>query len=121
MGVKMARIDINLHPIRKNAEGLSTAHSSLGIIRFADWESGYLLYLKSSLTGDEYESIRKYHSENPDFPHESTATGQFFSEARFEAYQTLGFQIGDDVFSNAETLGEFQILRTGEMSDRGST
>ncbi|UCE63766.1 MAG: patatin-like phospholipase family protein [Nitrospirota bacterium] len=103
-------IEIDLDPIRKNAEGLSTAHSSLGIIRYADGETGYLLYIKSSLTGDEYEYIRKYQSENPDFPHESTA-GQFFSEARFEAYRSLGFHIGDELFSNAEALGEFKKLQ----------
>ena len=113
-------IDINLDPIRKNAEGLSTAHSSLGVIRYADGETGYLLYIKSSLTGDEYEYIRKYQSENTDFPHESTA-GQFFTEERFEAYRSLGFQIGDEVFSNAEALGEFQKLCPGEMSDSGSS
>ncbi len=114
-------IDIDLDPIRKNAEGLSSTHSSLGIIRYADGETGYLLYIKSSLTGDEYEYIRKYQSENPDFPHESTATGQFFSEARFEAYRSLGFHIGDELFSNAEALGDFHKLRSGERSERWST
>ena len=78
------------------------------------------MYLKSSLTGDEYEYIRKYQSENPDFPHESTATGQFFSEARFEAYRSLGFHIGEELFSNADALGEFKKLRSGERSDSGS-
>jgi len=113
-------IDINLDPIRKNEEGLVSAHGSLGTIRYADGETGYLLYIKSSLTGDEYEYIRKYQSENPDFPHEFTATGHFFSEARFEAYRSLGFHIGDELFSNADALGEFKKLRSGERSDSGS-
>ena len=114
-------IEIDLDPIRKNDEGLTSAHGSLGTIRYADGETGYLLYIKSSLTGDEYEYIRKYQSENPDFPHESTATGQFFSEARFEAYRSLGFHIGDELFSNAEALGEFNTLRSGKRSDSRST
>jgi hypothetical protein len=66
----------------------------LGTIRYADGETGYLLYIKSSLTGDENEYIRKYKAENPIFPHESTAD-QFFSEARFEAYRGLGYHIAN--------------------------
>ena len=108
-------IDIDLDSIRKNTESLSSAHGSIGTIKYADGETGHLLYIKSSLTGDEYEYTRKYKSENPDFPHESTA-GQFFSEERFEAYRSLGFHIGDELFSNAEFLGEFKQLRSGGLA-----
>ncbi len=103
-------IDIDLDPIRKDEHGLSSKHWALGTIRYADGEIGYLLYIKSSLTGDEYEYIRKYRSENPSFPHESTAE-QFFTEARFEAYRGLGYYIGDQLFSNNEALGEFKSLK----------
>ncbi len=62
-------VDLDLDPIRKNAEGLSSAHWALGTIRYAGGETGYLLYVKGSLTGDEYEYVREYRSKNPNFPH----------------------------------------------------
>ncbi|KYQ90313.1 patatin family protein [Tieghemostelium lacteum] len=56
-------------------------------------EVGYLLYIKSCLTGDEDEIIKEYQSQHPSFPHEST-TDQFFTEAQFESYRSLGYHIG---------------------------
>ena len=35
-------------------------------------ETGYLLYIKSSISGGETEYIREYRSRNTAFPHEST-------------------------------------------------
>ena len=61
---------------------------------FAPAEEGYLLYLKSSITGDEGEIIREYRHGSPTFPHESTAD-QFFHEGQFEAYRALGQHIGE--------------------------
>lgn len=108
-------IDIDLEPLRKNEQGFSSTHWVLGTIRYADGETGSLLYIKASLTGDEYEYIRNYHSENSLFPHESTAE-QFFTEARFEAYRGLGFHIGDQLFSNSEQLGVGFPLFHGKVS-----
>ena len=56
-------------------------------------EIGYLLYLKSSLIGDEDQVIKNYKSANTAFPHESTAD-QMFGEGQFEVYRRLGFKIG---------------------------
>jgi hypothetical protein len=58
---------------------------------------GHLLYLKLSLTGNEGEFIRRYRLNEPAFPHTSTAN-QFFSEAQFEAYRSLGEYVGDKMF-----------------------
>jgi len=110
-------IDIDLDPIRKDAQGLSEKSSALGTIRYADGETGYLLYIKPSIKGGEYEYVRLYHSDNPDFPHESTAE-QFFSEARFEAYRGLGYQIGDQLFSDDDALGELAALKQRGADDR---
>ena len=44
-------------------------------------ERGTLLYLKSTLTGDESPYVRAYHEAQPAFPHESTAN-QFFTETQ---------------------------------------
>ena len=53
--------------------------------------------MKSSLTGNEGEFLRRYRIDDPAFPHDPTAD-QFFSEARFEAYRSLGEHIGDKLF-----------------------
>ena len=63
----------------------------------AEAETGYLLYVKSSFTGDEDEVIRQYRHQHPDFPHEATAD-QFFDEGQFEAYRALGQHIGEGLF-----------------------
>ncbi len=91
-------IDIDLSKIR---EGKS--HWALGKIcygtgketseqEFCKIEYGYLLYVKSSLTGDENEYIQTYKRNNANFPDETTAD-QFFNETQFECYRSLGEHI----------------------------
>jgi hypothetical protein len=88
-------IDINLDELRLNADLHSGVHLVVGQITYpGDKERGYLLYLKSSCTGDEDEVIGEYRHRSPDFPHESTAD-QFFNEGQFEAYRALGEHIGE--------------------------
>jgi Patatin-like phospholipase len=65
-------------------------HAVAAAIDYPDAPPGILLYLKSSLTGDENDLIIKYKNDNPSFPHETTGD-QFFGEAQFEAYRALGF------------------------------
>ncbi|MEE8160734.1 MAG: vWA domain-containing protein, partial [Acidobacteriota bacterium] len=108
MGIE---IDIDLDSLRKDEQGLSSTHWAHGTIRYADGKTGYLLYIKSSVTGDEYEYVREYRERNPEFPHESTAD-QFFDETRFEAYRALGYHIGDQLFSHDDAMGEFRTLKT---------
>jgi hypothetical protein len=90
-------ININLEDIRTDAEGISKAHWTLGTIQYGQGadgkeEIGHLLYVKSSLTGDEAEYIRAYRRKNPTFPHQTTAD-QFFDETQFECYRALGEHI----------------------------
>jgi hypothetical protein len=73
-------------------------HSALGIIHYDNGTQGYLLYLKSSLTGDENDYVRDYSRRNPSFPHETTAD-QFFSEEQFEVYRALGFHVAFDALN----------------------
>jgi hypothetical protein len=88
-------IDINLDELRLNADRHSEGHMAIGqIIYPGEQERGYLLYLKSSCTGDEDEVVGEYRQRSPDFPHESTAD-QFFNEGQFEAYRALGEHIGE--------------------------
>ena len=84
-------------------KGLSHSHFAFCRVRYPtdsrDGEAsyGYLIYLKLSLTGNEGEFIRRYRLDEPAFPHHSTAD-QFFTEAQFEAYRSLGEHIGDKMF-----------------------
>jgi hypothetical protein len=59
-------------------------------------EVGYLLYQKSSVTGDEGTMIREYRDRFPSFPHQSTAD-QFCDEDQFEAYRALGQHVAEQV------------------------
>ena len=56
-----------------------------------------LLYVKSSITGDENDYIVDYKRRFPTYPHETTAD-QLFSEEQFEAYRALGFHAVNEVF-----------------------
>lgn len=63
-------IKIDLADIRTDKEGISKAHWTLGTIQYGQGddgkeEIGHLLYIKSSLTGDETEYIRAYRRKNP--------------------------------------------------------
>jgi hypothetical protein len=100
LGVK---IDIGVDALRLSDKGLSHSHFAFCRIRYPRDERdgaenyGYMLYLKLSLTGNEGEFIRRYRLDEPDFPHHSTAD-QFFTEAQFEAYRSLGEHVGDKMF-----------------------
>jgi hypothetical protein len=91
------RIEINLDELRRNRDGLSRSHFQLCRIRYRDGRFGYMLYLKLSLTGNEGEFLRRFRLDEPAFPHHPTAD-QNFSEARFEAYRSLGQHVGEKLF-----------------------
>jgi hypothetical protein len=99
-------IDLDLDDLRLNKEGLSRSHFRFCRVRYPKLprgqgeDFGYLLYLKLSLTGNEGEFIRRYRLDEPAFPHHSTAD-QFFSEAQFEAYRSLGEHVGNKLFLRA--------------------
>jgi hypothetical protein len=67
-------------------------HVAIGTIDYGGGETGYLMYVKASLTGDENDYIRDYARRYARFPHESTGD-QFFSEEQFEVYRALGFHM----------------------------
>jgi hypothetical protein len=107
-------IDIDPAPIRRGPSGASGAHCVIGTIWYPEDEPafiagltgnltdltagrrprarGWLLYIKSSLTGDEPADVTEYQSAHAEFPHESTAD-QFFSESQFESYRRLGLHV----------------------------
>jgi hypothetical protein len=116
MGIE---INIDLDKLRKDSQGYSKAHWSLGEIVYANGELGQLLYIKLSVTGDEPEYIRSYRSNHPDYPHESTAD-QFFSEDQFEAYRALGEHCCEGMLKDVEDIGGFAGLKDKPQLNPGS-
>jgi patatin-like phospholipase len=86
-------IDIDLSPLKPNADQLSKQHIAVGAISYDPKgdkkDNGLLLYLKPALTGDEPVDITQYRTRNKDFPHETTGD-QFYDEAQWESYRRLG-------------------------------
>lgn len=105
--IRYARIDlgitiaIDVEELRLTASGTSTRsarHFTVGVIDYGDEQCGHLVYVKSSMTGDEPETIRQYREMNPTFPQESSSN-QFFTERQFEAYRALGEHIITDMLA----------------------
>jgi hypothetical protein len=117
-------IEIDLDDLRLRNDGLSRSHFQMCRIHYPKTISqpsgiGYLIYVKLSLTGNEGEFIRRYRTDEPAFPHHSTAN-QFFTEAQFEAYRSLGEHVGDKLFMKA-IVGELaseEFLSVEEWFDR---
>jgi hypothetical protein len=89
-------IDVSRIEVVKQTE-FSGAHCVTGRIRYdkidEGGEVGTLLYIKPSLTGNEFADIVNYRKTNKTFPHQSTAD-QWFDETQFETYRSLGYNIG---------------------------
>jgi hypothetical protein len=99
--VRRIRLDLGipiLFPsldITKAGQGTTNAHAAIGKILYSvvdgpDAPDGTILYIKATLSGDEPIDVRNFASSDPAFPHDTTAN-QFFDEARFESYRTLGY------------------------------
>lgn len=110
MGIE---VDIDLTMIRPAPDtGLSRSHCAVGRIRYPDRpdQESVLIYMKNSLMGDEPETVLNYKAMCSDFPHESTAD-QFFSDAQFESYRSLGNHIARHTFARWLKGPEFQFAR----------
>jgi hypothetical protein len=93
-------IDLNLDALQPIGDpGVSHVHYSLGTIIYpGETSCGHLVYIKSSVTGDEPLDVIEFRKRHAEFPHTSTAN-QFFDESHFESYRALGHHIGSQVFS----------------------
>ncbi|HEX6632096.1 MAG TPA: hypothetical protein VF048_13440, partial [Gemmatimonadaceae bacterium] len=112
-------VDIDLTMLRPDpATGLSRSHSAVGRIRYPDrpQQESYLIYVKSSLTGDEPEPVLNYKTTCPDFPHETTAD-QFFDDAQFESYRTLGWHLAEHTFGRWVTMPAFAEVAAYHMPE----
>ena len=94
------------------------AGQDLGAVKEATGRArGWLLYLKSSLTGNEPADVIEYQSRNPDFPHQSTGD-QFFSESQFESYRRLGLHVLREAFEGVQSkVGEVTEWKKPPVAD----
>jgi hypothetical protein len=91
LGVDMSLRATRSHP--PPGELHSTLHCVVGDVKYPNGESGILLYLKASITGDEPDGVLEYKARQPAFPHHSTMSDQFFDESQFESYRKQGVHI----------------------------
>jgi hypothetical protein len=111
-----AEIDLDLRPLRRQADTqYSKVHCVVGTIRYPpppgeganaqvatecknmgdnddDAYTGVIVYMKSSLVGDEPADLLTHQLKCAEFPQDSTAN-QWFAETLFEAYRRLGHHI----------------------------
>jgi hypothetical protein len=98
-----AEIDLDLRPLQRAKDSeYSVAHCVVGTIRYPENPDnpGTVVYIKSSLTGDEPADVLNYKKEDSCFPHDST-TNQWFTESQFESYRRLGHHVAFSVFEPA--------------------
>jgi hypothetical protein len=95
------------------------AHWVIGDVIYPNGFRGELLYIKSSLTGDEPVDVREYSWRAVKFPHQSTAD-QFFNESQFESYRALGWHIMRSIpaFIDAD---DFQDLFRSAKTNSGQS
>jgi hypothetical protein len=115
-------IEIDVQPIRPRlGRGHSKWHCAVGRIRYdcidPAAEPGLLLYIKTSLTGDEPCDVLNYAIEHGPFPHQSTLN-QFFEESQFESYRALGQHVGLEVFGAAARDADIDDAMSDETHRR---
>ena len=113
MEVKQIRLD--------GSSGQSAWHCAVGTIRYDQADAaetpGTVLYIKSSLTGDEPADVLRYAALHVEFPHESTSD-QFFDESQFESYRALGYHVACTVLQAVADPAEFQEMEVSELFTR---
>lgn len=93
-------ISIDTSKMRNDENGQCTHHWSEGTVQYSPTKTGKIIYIKSSLSGDENPYIKNYNAENKLFPHEKTID-QFFTHSQFEAYRSLGYHLVNSYFSES--------------------
>jgi len=135
-----ADIDLDLRPLQIQEEtGYSKVHCVVGTIQYPpppgakseaekrtscqclddtddDPYTGYIVYMKSSLVGDEPPDLLTYQLKHKVFPQDSTAD-QWFQETQFEAYRRLGHHISMATIPPALQPTETQINSRAEIPE----
>ena len=134
-----AEIDLDLRPLRVDEKtGYSQAHCVVGTITYPppledhkdvsdDWGTdctcmehqpqdlytGVIVYLKSSLVGDEPPDLLTYQLAHPSFPQDSTLN-QWFTGTQFEAYRRLGHHVAMTAIQPALAPGKIRYESQAE-------
>ncbi len=95
-------IQIDLSPLRPDANGMSRQAVVAGDIHYPEGDTGILLLFKPSTIGNEPADVAQYQTRNHAFPHESTGD-QFYDEAQWEAYRRLGEHVAHTAFRHIIT------------------
>jgi hypothetical protein len=106
-------VDIDLEMLRPDmTTGRSRRQCAIGRIRYPDRpdQKSWLIYLKTTLTGDEPDPVMNYKQDHPAFPHQSTGD-QFFDDAQFESYRALGVYIAEHAFGGWEAPGHHASIQ----------
>ena len=112
-------IEIDVEALRGQPDSeLSLQHCAVGTIRYdkldPEQKSGILLYIKSTLTGDEPADVLSYAAQNTAFPNQSTAD-QWFDESQFESYRALGEHSIHSIFGNIGDKDTVSDKRTEDL------
>lgn len=108
--------DLKPRPAERDVSLPDTPYHSIGIIDYpavdgADAECGIILYVKASFHNcNESAGVKAYAETHPDFPHEPTSD-QWFDEAQFESYRSLGFDIMTMILN--EAAGPCNVVQPG--------
>ena len=98
----------------------SGQHCAVGKIRYDKLDSeqkpGILLYIKSTLTGDEPTDVMSYAAQNKEFPNQSTAD-QWFDESQFESYRALGEHSIQSIFGKLGAEDKVSSKSTDDLFD----
>jgi hypothetical protein len=83
-------IEMDLGPLGR------TTHCQIARIRYSADETGFIIYIKPSLTGNEPADLIQYAKSHPEFPAARTRSNTF-AESDFESYRRLGEHIVDSL------------------------
>lgn len=130
-------IDLDLRPLQIQDDGFSQAHCVVGTIRYpppepetasheaevcgclgeedAGFYDGTILYIKSSLVGDEPADLLAYKLQHGTFPQDTTAN-QWFQETQFESYRRLGHHIALTAIRPALQPGQEKVQTRPEIA-----
>lgn len=100
-----------------DSEKRTGPHVAVGEISYPGGRKGTLIYIKSSLTGDENDYIFHYKKRYGAFPHETTAD-QLFSEEQFESYRALGFHASYRFFDRRDRFAHLDLKQNPCVGDQ---
>jgi hypothetical protein len=100
ISIEFSNPSLPMSPTGEPSAAFPGHHCAIARIRYSavdkEAEDGILLYIKTSLNGNEPADIKHYAVNNKTFPQQPT-TDQFFNEAQFESYRGLGVHIIEEI------------------------